>query len=74
MNDDFIVTSEEKTFLAGTSSGSVCVVILLNVDDVMEAPEMFLVTINSSDTAVSIAPDTAMVQIINRIPGESIMN
>lgn len=70
-NDDFMVpVFEVATFPSGNTSGSVCLSLLIILDDRMEDPEVFMVVIKSNDQAVRISDDTAMITIINRIPGK----
>ena len=52
--EDFEAFNSNQTFLPGLEYGTVCLTVLILMDEVIEAPEQFQVFVGSTDAAVLI--------------------
>lgn len=60
-----MVSSNETTFQSGSTNGSVCLTTQILMDNLIEVPEVLLVTFNSDDEAVMIDQNTATITIVD---------
>lgn len=64
-----MVTNVETTFPSGASSGTLCLSSQSRVDTVIEGQEVYSISFNSTDEALSISDNVAVVTIVDESAG-----